>query len=70
MTAVIGFDRDELNALVAETTDVVSIANDNSDAQVVLSGSPEAVGTRERGTHLQAGHPSGRLRSLPFTLHG
>ena len=42
MTAVIGFDRDQLNTLVEATDDVV-IANDNSDAQVVLSGSPEAV---------------------------
>ena len=42
MTAVMGFDRGELDALVAATEDVV-IANDNSSAQVVLSGSPEAV---------------------------
>jgi len=42
MTAVMGFDRGELDALVAATEDVV-IANDNSSAQVVLSGSPQAV---------------------------
>jgi [acyl-carrier-protein] S-malonyltransferase len=42
MTAVIGFDRGELEALVAATEGVV-IANDNSSAQVVLSGHPEAV---------------------------
>ena len=42
MTAVIGFDRDQLNALVAEHEGVV-IANDNSAAQVVLSGTPNAV---------------------------
>jgi [acyl-carrier-protein] S-malonyltransferase len=42
MTAVIGFDRGELEALVAASTDVV-IANDNSSGQVVLSGNPEAV---------------------------
>jgi [acyl-carrier-protein] S-malonyltransferase len=42
MTAVMGFDRGELEALVAATDGVV-IANDNSSAQVVLSGSPEAV---------------------------
>ena len=42
MTAVMGFDRDELDALVAATEGVV-VANDNSSAQVVLSGSPEAV---------------------------
>ena len=42
MTAVIGFDRDQLDALVAEHEGVV-IANDNSAAQVVLSGAPDAV---------------------------
>ena len=42
MTAVIGFDRSELETLVNDTEGVV-IANDNSDAQVVLSGSPDAV---------------------------
>jgi [acyl-carrier-protein] S-malonyltransferase len=42
MTAVMGFDRDELERLVAEQDGVV-IANDNSTAQVVLSGMPEAV---------------------------
>jgi [acyl-carrier-protein] S-malonyltransferase len=43
MTAVMGFERSELEALVAATEGVV-IANDNSSAQVVLSGTPEAVG--------------------------
>ncbi len=42
MTAVIGFDRDQLEGLVG-ASEGVFIANDNSDAQVVLSGSPEAV---------------------------
>ncbi len=42
MTAVIGFDRSQLEALVNDT-DGVSIANDNSDAQVVISGQPDAV---------------------------
>ncbi|MEB3235556.1 MAG: ACP S-malonyltransferase [Cyanobacteriota bacterium] len=42
MTAVMGFDRAQLEQLVAATDGVV-IANDNSDAQVVISGSPEAV---------------------------
>ena len=42
MTAVMGFDRGELEQLVAATDGVV-IANDNSDAQVVISGSPKAV---------------------------
>ncbi|MEB3168066.1 MAG: ACP S-malonyltransferase [Synechococcaceae cyanobacterium] len=42
MTAVIGFDRPQLEQLVAANAEVV-IANDNSEAQVVLSGTPEAV---------------------------
>ena len=42
MIAVLGFDRNELNDLIRET-DGASIANDNSESQVVLSGSPEAV---------------------------
>ncbi len=44
MTAVMGFKRHQLDDLVAATEGVV-IANDNSSAQVVLSGSPEAVAT-------------------------
>ena len=44
MTAVMGFERAELEDLVAATEGVV-IANDNSSAQVVLSGTPEAVAT-------------------------
>lgn len=43
MTAVMGFDRNELDDLVKATPGVV-IANDNSSAQVVLSGTPDAVG--------------------------
>ena len=42
MTAVMGFDRPSLEQAV-NATDGVVIANDNSDAQVVLSGLPEAV---------------------------
>ena len=42
MTAVIGFNRSQLEELVG-ATEGVSIANDNSDAQVVISGRPEAV---------------------------
>jgi len=42
MTAVMGFDRPQLEQLVDAIEGVV-IANDNSEAQVVLSGSPEAV---------------------------
>ncbi len=42
MIAVLGFDRNQLEDLINET-DGAQIANDNSDSQVVLSGSPEAV---------------------------
>jgi len=42
MIAVLGFDRNELDDLIRET-EGASIANDNSDSQVVLSGSPQAV---------------------------
>ncbi len=42
MVALIGFDRQELEAKIAENADVV-IANDNSAAQVVISGVPEVV---------------------------
>ena len=42
MTAVLGFNRDQLEELVV-STEGVSIANDNSDAQVVISGRPDAV---------------------------
>ncbi len=42
MTAVLGFDRSQLEELIA-STDGVTIANDNSSSQVVLTGQPEAV---------------------------
>ena len=42
MAAVIGFDRNQLDALGKKIDDVV-IANDNSASQVVLSGSNEAL---------------------------
>jgi [acyl-carrier-protein] S-malonyltransferase len=42
MTALIGFDRAQLETAIAETPDVV-LANDNSDGQVVISGTNEAV---------------------------
>ncbi len=42
MTAVLGFDRPQLEDLIKDTQDVV-IANDNSEFQVVLSGQPESI---------------------------
>ncbi len=42
MAALIGFDRDRLLKEIEQTPDVV-LANDNSSAQVVISGMPTAV---------------------------
>ena len=42
MAALIGFDREQLEQKIQEVGDVV-LANDNSAAQVVISGTPEAV---------------------------
>ena len=61
MTAVIGFDRDQLNELVGRI-DGVSIANDNSDAQVVISGRPDAVA--------QVGEQLKCKRAIPLTVSG
>ena len=42
MAALMGFKRDELTAKISETEGVV-LANDNSEGQVVISGTPAAV---------------------------
>ena len=42
MAALIGFDREQLEQQIQQTSDVV-LANDNSPAQVVISGTPAAV---------------------------
>ncbi|BAY80037.1 malonyl CoA-acyl carrier protein transacylase (plasmid) [Nostoc linckia NIES-25] len=42
MAALINFDSQQLEKVIAETPDVV-VANDNSQAQVVISGTAEAV---------------------------
>nr|WP_310418474.1 ACP S-malonyltransferase [Chamaesiphon sp. OTE_8_metabat_110] len=42
MTALLGFDREQLEAAIADTEDVV-IANDNSTAQVVISGTAAGI---------------------------
>ena len=42
MSALIGFDREQLDQKIQQTPNVV-LANDNSPAQVVISGTPEAV---------------------------
>ncbi|MBD2771056.1 ACP S-malonyltransferase [Iningainema tapete] len=42
MAALMNFDREQLEKVIAQTPNVV-LANDNSPAQVVISGTPEAV---------------------------
>lgn len=42
MAALIGFNREQLEQQIAQTPEVV-LANDNSSAQVVISGTPTAV---------------------------
>ncbi|WP_413171182.1 ACP S-malonyltransferase [Anabaena azotica] len=42
MAALLNFDREQLEKVISETADVV-LANDNSPAQVVISGTPDAV---------------------------
>lgn len=42
MAALLGFDRDQLEQQIAQTSDVV-LANDNNSGQVVISGTVEAV---------------------------
>lgn len=44
MAAVMNFDREQLELVLAQTPDAV-LANDNSPDQVVISGNPEAVKT-------------------------
>lgn len=44
MAALMNFDREQLQLVLAQTPDAV-LANDNSPAQVVISGNPEAVKT-------------------------
>lgn len=42
MAALLGFDRQQLETVIAQTPDVV-LANDNNEVQVVISGSVEAI---------------------------
>ncbi len=44
MTALLGFDRAQLEAAIAATADVV-LANDNSSAQAVISGTAAGIAT-------------------------
>ncbi|MEC4983610.1 MAG: ACP S-malonyltransferase [Oscillatoria sp. PMC 1068.18] len=44
MVALVGFDREKLQQVIDNTAGVV-LANDNSEGQVVISGTPKAVDT-------------------------
>ncbi|MGQ4646947.1 ACP S-malonyltransferase [Lyngbya aestuarii] len=61
MVALMKFDRQQLEKLIEQTPDVV-IANDNSPAQVVISGKPEAV--QEVSTQIKA------KRAVPLKVSG
>ena len=61
MAAVMGFDREQLQTICAET-DGVTIANDNSPDQVVLSGDKTAI---DRA--IEASHPK---RSVYLSVSG
>tara|TARA_Y100001968_G_scaffold297456_1_gene306411 strand:+ start:10572 stop:11468 length:897 start_codon:yes stop_codon:yes gene_type:complete len=61
MTAVLGFDRNQLDQLVNAIEGVV-IANDNSSAQVVLSGIPEAIESVIKNLKLK--------RAIPLQVSG
>ena len=61
MIALIGFNRSKLEKLI-NTTEGVSIANDNSDSQVVISGDPQAV--KAVSTELKC------KRAIPLAVSG
>ncbi|NEO85379.1 MAG: ACP S-malonyltransferase [Spirulina sp. SIO3F2] len=61
MMAMIGFDREQLNQVIEQTPDVV-LANDNSDGQAVISGTPEAVEAVAEAVKTK--------RAIPLTVSG
>ncbi|MBE9197877.1 MULTISPECIES: ACP S-malonyltransferase [unclassified Nodularia (in: cyanobacteria)] len=61
MAALMNFDREQLETVLAQTPDAV-LANDNSPAQVVISGTPEAV--REVMSQVKA------KRAIPLRTSG
>lgn len=61
MMAMIGFDREQLNQVIEQTPDVV-LANDNSDGQAVISGTPEAVDAVAAAVKTK--------RAIPLTVAG
>ncbi len=65
MAAVLGLDREALEAVCAETPGVVVIANDNCPGQLVISGEVEAV--RKAG---ERANERGAKRVLPLNVSG
>jgi [acyl-carrier-protein] S-malonyltransferase len=61
MAALMNFDQEQLDTVLAKTPDAV-LANDNSPAQVVISGTPEAV--REVMSQVKA------KRAIPLKTSG
>lgn len=65
MAAVLGFDRQALDALCREAASVVAVANYNSADQVVISGSPEGVAEVSEKAKAQ-----GAKRVIPLNVSG
>ena len=69
MAALIGFDREQLDRILAETDDAV-LANDNSSAQVVISGTPEAIESCPKSSKGKTQITIKCIGSLSFTDDG
>src|SRR5207245_3730521 len=67
MLAVVGLDRDVLEAVVAEagTLGVITVANGNSPGQIVLSGEGPAL---DRATELARARGATRVVRLPISI--
>ena len=65
MAAVLGFDRQRLDALCREASAVVAVANYNSADQIVISGSPEGVAEVSEKARAE-----GAKRVIPLNVSG
>lgn len=65
MAAVLGFDRDALDAVCRECEGVVAVANYNSADQIVISGSPEGVAEAS-----EKAKAAGAKRVIPLNVSG
>lgn len=65
MAAVLGLERDQLQAVCESTAGIVVIANDNCPGQLVISGEREAVGKAS-----EAAIAAGAKRVLPLNVSG